>query len=232
MPYSRFGIECSSARLCFRSRASAAVLFSLTSGISSINSGRERGMAREVVVLRAKSGRESIRNWCPGINNCNGVVGRSRLLSKVFIVCCKSTPALNSEFDHDESVRPKKLLEDKEAVGPRSKVVEEIKIATRHNIRCAGSYDALSFNGMTDWIRFVGRAYNGEHNEVNRATSKLRITFATLRARVLRWANIYSRYCKIASKSDAVVCINQVISKQIFPRCRNPIWPNALETPS
>ena len=25
----------------------------------------------------------------------------------------------------------------------------------------------VSFNGNTDWIRFVGRPYNGEHNEVN-----------------------------------------------------------------
>ena len=25
----------------------------------------------------------------------------------------------------------------------------------------------MSFNGNTDWIRFVGRPYNGEHNEVN-----------------------------------------------------------------
>ena len=40
----------------------------------------------------------------------------------------------------------------------------------------------VSFNGNTDWIRFVGRPYNGEHNEVNQRDVSAGY-FATLGAR-------------------------------------------------
>ena len=43
----------------------------------------------------------------------------------------------------------------------------------------------VTFNGNTDWIRFVGRPYNGEHNEVNMREVSADY-FTTLRAALLR----------------------------------------------
>ena len=42
----------------------------------------------------------------------------------------------------------------------------------------------VSFNGNTDWIRFVGRPYQGEHNEVNQRDVSPDY-FTTLRARLV-----------------------------------------------
>ncbi len=44
-------------------------------------------------------------------------------------------------------------------------------------IRSAGLVDLLpvTYNGNTDWIRFVGRPYNGEHNEVNQRVHQRRV---------------------------------------------------------
>jgi predicted permease len=71
----------------------------------------------------------------------------------------------------------------------------------------------LSFNGMTDWIRFVGRAYNGEHNEVNERQVSSEY-FATLRARVLRGRTFTDT--EDASK-PRVVLINQALANKYFP---------------
>jgi len=71
----------------------------------------------------------------------------------------------------------------------------------------------LSFNGNTDWIRFVGRDYNGEHNEVNqRAVSPH--YFATLQARLLRGRTFTD--AEDLGKPKVVV-INQALAKKFFP---------------
>ena len=43
----------------------------------------------------------------------------------------------------------------------------------------------VSYNGNTDWIRFVGRAYQGEHNEVNQRDVSSAY-FTPLKATLLR----------------------------------------------
>ena len=43
----------------------------------------------------------------------------------------------------------------------------------------------VDFNGNTDWISFVGRPYNGQHNEVNQRDVSAGY-FSTLQARLLR----------------------------------------------
>jgi macrolide transport system ATP-binding/permease protein len=71
----------------------------------------------------------------------------------------------------------------------------------------------VSFNGNTDWIRFVGRPYNGEHNEVNQreVTSDY---FTTLQAKLLRGRPFTD--AEDASK-PRVVIINQTLARKYFP---------------
>ena len=71
----------------------------------------------------------------------------------------------------------------------------------------------VSFNGNTDWIRFVGRPYNGEHNEVNmRDVSPDYIK--TLQAKLLR-----GRFFTDAedNKKPKVVIINEALAEMYFP---------------
>ena len=71
----------------------------------------------------------------------------------------------------------------------------------------------LSFNGNTDWIRFVGRAYNGEHNEVNQRGVSSEY-FATLQARLLRGRPFTDSE---DSGKPRVVVINQALAAKYFP---------------
>jgi predicted permease len=71
----------------------------------------------------------------------------------------------------------------------------------------------LGGNGNTDWIRFVGRPYSGEHNEVNeRHVSSA--YFATLHANLLRGR--YFTDAEDASK-PRVVLINRALARKYFP---------------
>jgi predicted permease len=71
----------------------------------------------------------------------------------------------------------------------------------------------VSFNGNTDWIRFVGRPYSGQHNEVNEreVTSAF---FPTLHAKLLRGR--YFSDAEDASK-PLVVIINETLANKYFP---------------
>ena len=63
----------------------------------------------------------------------------------------------------------------------------ESRIAALPGVQSVGITSVLpvSFNGNTDWIRFVGRPYHGEHNEVNQRDVSSGF-FPTLRARLVR----------------------------------------------
>ena len=71
----------------------------------------------------------------------------------------------------------------------------------------------VSFNGNTDWIRFVGRPYHGEHNEVNfrKVTPDY---FTTLRATLLRGRHF--RDDDDASK-PRVAIVNQALARLYYP---------------
>ncbi|MGA9981562.1 MAG: ABC transporter permease [Candidatus Sulfotelmatobacter sp.] len=71
----------------------------------------------------------------------------------------------------------------------------------------------VSFNGNTDWIRFVGRPYNGQHNEVNMRDVSSDF-FSTLHAKLLR-----GRYFTDADDASKplVVIINETLAKKYFP---------------
>jgi macrolide transport system ATP-binding/permease protein len=71
----------------------------------------------------------------------------------------------------------------------------------------------VSGNGNTDWIRFLGRPYHGEHNEVSERDVSAGY-FATLGAKLLR-----GRYFTDAEDESKpkVVVINQALARHYFP---------------
>ena len=89
------------------------------------------------------------------------------------------------------------------------------RVARLPGVQSVGLVDLLpvSFNGNTNWIRFVGRPYNGEHNEVNSRVVSAGY-FTTVRARLLR-----GRGFTDADIADAphVVVINQTLAKKYYP---------------
>lgn len=102
---------------------------------------------------------------------------------------------------------------DEAALALGRTVVNEIK--SLPGVTSAALVDVLplSFNGNTDWIRFVGRDYNGEHNEVNqRAVSP--DYFATLQAKLLRGRTFTDS--EDASKPRVVV-INRTLAQKYYP---------------
>ena len=71
----------------------------------------------------------------------------------------------------------------------------------------------VSFNGNTEWIRFVGRPYNGEHNEVNQREVSSEY-FTTIGAKLERGR--YFTDTEDGSK-PGVVIINQALAGKYFP---------------
>ena len=103
--------------------------------------------------------------------------------------------------------------EDPKALALQRKVVDEVKNVPGVTSVALVDTLPLTFNGNTDWIRFVGRDYNGEHNEVNqRAVSSE--YFTTLQAKLLRGRMFADS--EDMSKPKVVV-INQTLAKKYFP---------------
>jgi macrolide transport system ATP-binding/permease protein len=88
------------------------------------------------------------------------------------------------------------------------------RIETLPGVKSAGAASVVpvSFNGNTDWIRFPGRPYNGEHNEVNERDVS-GAYFQTIQAKLLR-----GRYFTDADDltKPKVVIINQALAKRYF----------------
>ena len=103
--------------------------------------------------------------------------------------------------------------EDPQAVALQRKVVDEIKRVPGVTAVALTETLPLTFNGNTDWIRFVGRAYNGDHNEVNqRGVSS--DYFTTLQANLLR-GRMFTDAEDLGKPQ--VVVINQTLAKKYFP---------------
>jgi predicted permease len=102
---------------------------------------------------------------------------------------------------------------DEQVVAVERQIIN--RVASLPGVQSAGVSSVLpvSFNGDTDWIRFVGRAYNGEHNEVNQRDVSSAF-FSTLQAKLLR-----GRYFTDAEdpSKPLVVIINQTLAKKYFP---------------
>jgi predicted permease len=103
--------------------------------------------------------------------------------------------------------------EDDKSLALSRQVVEKIK--NLPGVASVGLTSTLpvTFNGNTDWIRFVGREYNGEHNEVNQrsVTSEY---FTALQARLLRGRTFLDS--EDMSKPRVVV-INKTLADKYFP---------------
>jgi predicted permease len=102
--------------------------------------------------------------------------------------------------------------EDEKAVALGRKVVDQTKSVPGVTSVALTSTLPFTFNGNTTWIRFVGRAYNGEHNEVNqrRVSSDY---FATLQARLLRGRTFTDS--EDATKPQVVI-INRALAEKYF----------------
>jgi macrolide transport system ATP-binding/permease protein len=89
------------------------------------------------------------------------------------------------------------------------------RVAALPGVQSVGVSSVLpvSFNGNTEWIRFVGRPYDGRHNEVNERDVSPEL-FSTLRAKLSR-----GRYFTDADDASKplVVIINQTLANKYFP---------------
>jgi macrolide transport system ATP-binding/permease protein len=103
--------------------------------------------------------------------------------------------------------------EDPKALALGRKVVDEVKALPGVTSVALTDTLPLSFNGNTDWIRFVGREYNGQHNEVNQRTVSAEY-FTTLQAKLLRGRMFTDAEDLTKPK---VVVINQTLAKKYFP---------------
>lgn len=108
---------------------------------------------------------------------------------------------------------PGAYMEDKEALALARQIVDQAKNLPGVNSIALTTTLPLSFNGNTDWIRFVGRAYNGEHNEVNEREVSSEY-FATLQAKLLEGRTFTDS--EDLSKPRVVV-INKTLAKKYFP---------------
>ena len=89
------------------------------------------------------------------------------------------------------------------------------RVSTLPGVESVGLFSVppVTNNGNTDWIRFVGRPYNGEHNEVN----EREITpdsMKALQVRLLRGRFFNNTDDAVHPK---VVIINQALARQYFP---------------
>jgi macrolide transport system ATP-binding/permease protein len=103
--------------------------------------------------------------------------------------------------------------EEEKSVALGRKVVEQVESLPGVTSVALASTLPLTFNGNTTWIRFVGRAYNGEHNEVNERNVSSDY-FKTLQARLLQGRTFTD--AEDLSK-PLVVVINQALAKKYFP---------------
>jgi macrolide transport system ATP-binding/permease protein len=89
------------------------------------------------------------------------------------------------------------------------------RVANLPGVKSAGLTSVLpvSGNGNTDWIRIVGKPYNGEHNEVNQREVSSDY-FKTLQAKLIQGR--FFTDDEDASK-PLVVVINKTFAKQYFP---------------
>ena len=93
------------------------------------------------------------------------------------------------------------------------------RVSTVPGVESAGitSVPPVTMNGNTDWIRFVGRPYNGEHNEVNqRDVSSLYLR--TIGATLLTGRH----FTDDDGIKQKVVIVNETLARMYFPD-ENPI---------
>jgi predicted permease len=103
--------------------------------------------------------------------------------------------------------------EDPQAIALARKIVNEIKNLPGVTSVALTDLLPLTYNSNTDWIRFPGREYSGEHNEVNQRGVSSEY-FVTLQAKLLR-GRMFTDSDDLSKPKVAV--INQTLAKKYFP---------------
>ncbi|MGF7178532.1 ADOP family duplicated permease [Tunturiibacter psychrotolerans] len=124
---------------------------------------------------------------------------------------------LNFQPDHLATLSvalPEKVYaKDEQIVAARRQLLDRISALPGVTSAATTSQLPATMNGNTDWVRFVGRPYNGEHNEVNEREITANF-FTTLKTKLIR-----GRFFN--SDEDAtkprVAIINEAFAKLYFP---------------
>jgi macrolide transport system ATP-binding/permease protein len=111
------------------------------------------------------------------------------------------------------SAPDKKYGRDEQAVALGEEI--ERRLRTLPGVTSVGitSRAPVSGNGNTDWIRIVGKPYDGQHNEVNQRDVNSAY-FATLKARLIR-GRFFVETDNL--KNPHVLVINQSFANKYFP---------------
>jgi macrolide transport system ATP-binding/permease protein len=124
---------------------------------------------------------------------------------------------LNFQPDHlatlSVQLPEKTYTKDEQMVAARRQILDRISALPGVTSAAATSVLPVSGNGNTDWVRFVGRPYNGEHNEVNEREITANY-FTTLKTRLLR-GRLFNP--DEDGTKPRVVIINQAFAKLYFP---------------
>jgi macrolide transport system ATP-binding/permease protein len=102
---------------------------------------------------------------------------------------------------------------DEQIVAFARQVVERVQALPGVESAAITSTLPVSCNCNTDWVRFVGKPYNGIHNEVNERDVSAGF-FSTIHARLLRGR--YFTDAEDATKPSVVV-VNEAFVKKYFP---------------
>ena len=108
--------------------------------------------------------------------------------------------------------------DDGKAIALSREVVSRVRGLPGVESAAVTSLLPVSFNGNTDWIRFAGRPYNGEHNEVNQRDVSADY-FKTIGATIVRGRAFTDADTNSAPR---VAVINQALARQYFGD-RDPI---------
>ncbi len=124
---------------------------------------------------------------------------------------------LNFQPDHlatlSVSLPDIKYAKDEQIVAARKQLVDRISALPGVTSVATTSMLPVISNGNTDWVRFVGREYNGKHNEVNERDVTPNF-FTTLQTRLIR-----GRFFNADEDGTKphVAIINQAFVRQYFP---------------
>jgi predicted permease len=102
---------------------------------------------------------------------------------------------------------------DEKTVAFGRRVVDRVQVLPGVASVGIASVGPVNFNGNTTWIRFPGRPYNGEHNEVNQREVSADY-FATIQAKLV--AGRFFTDGEDQSKPRVVV-INETLARKYFP---------------
>jgi len=103
--------------------------------------------------------------------------------------------------------------EDPQAIALGRKIVNEVKNLPGVTAVALTDLLPLTYNSNTEWIRFAGREYSGEHNEVNHRGVSSEY-FVTLQAKLLRGRMFTDSEDQTKPK---VAVINQTLAKKYYP---------------